>query len=252
MARINDFFSAGNTVKSISDNEFKQTFNYLEPIKAFARTTYKSVYVIDYQKKGFEYVSDNPLFLCGHPAKEVEEMGYAFYFRYVLQQDLDLLLKINSVGFAFYDKIPLKERINHTISYDFRLKNPSGKIILINQKLTPIFITAKGKIWKSLCIVSVSAEQKPGNVKIFKNGDNQIFEYDFIGKFWRTAKRIVLTSREKEVLHFSSRGYTIKDISEAIFICPDTVKFHRRKLFEKLEVSNISEAISYATNNRLI
>lgn len=46
--------------------------------------------------------------------------------------------------------------------------------------------------------------------------------------------------------------YPINEIATTIFLSPDTVKFHRRKIFEKLEVSNISEAISYATNNRLI
>ncbi|MFA7471008.1 MAG: LuxR C-terminal-related transcriptional regulator [Weeksellaceae bacterium] len=32
----------------------------------------------------------------------------------------------------------------------------------------------------------------------------------------------------------------------------DTVKFHKRKLFKKLEVNNISEAIVCAINNKLI
>ena len=66
MVDVNDFFSFKNTVNNISENDQKQTENYLEPIKAFSRTTYKSLYVIDYEKKGFEYVSDNPLFLHTH------------------------------------------------------------------------------------------------------------------------------------------------------------------------------------------
>jgi DNA-binding CsgD family transcriptional regulator len=41
-------------------------------------------------------------------------------------------------------------------------------------------------------------------------------------------------------------------MAESIFVSPDTVKFHRRKLFEKLDVSNISEAIVYTINNNLI
>ncbi len=34
-----------------------------------------SIYVIDFNKKGFLYVSDNPLFLCGMSAEQVREMG---------------------------------------------------------------------------------------------------------------------------------------------------------------------------------
>jgi len=241
-----------NTVNKISNEDQKQTANYLEPVKAFARTTYKSIYVIDYEKKGFEYVSENPLFLCGHTADEVKEMGYAFYFKYVTEPDLDLLVKINTIGFEFYSKIALNERIYHTISYDFHLKNQEGKIILINQKLTPMFLTADGKIWKAICIISLSNEQDSGNIKIYKKGDNKIFKYDLEGDYWKATEKIKLTSREKEVLQYSIRGFTINEIAEAIFVSPDTVKFHRRKLFEKLEVVNISEAIAYATNNRLV
>lgn len=252
MEGIDNFFSKKNTVNNISDEEQVQTNDYLEPIKALARTTYNSIYIIDYEKKGFDYVSENPLFLCGHTGEEVQEMGYLFYFKYVLKQDLDLLLKINTAGFEFYEKIPASERKYHTISYDFHLKNQEGKIILINQKLTPLFLTNDGKIWKAICIVSLSNEQRSGNIKIFKKGDNKIFKYDLEGDFWRSEEKIELSDREKEVLSFSIRGFTINEIAEAIFVSPDTVKFHRRKLFDKLGVNNISEAVAFATNNKLI
>lgn len=252
MSDINRFFSSRNTVNDLSESELKQTVNYLEPIKAFSRTTYKSIYVIDYKEKGFEYVSDNPLFLCGYSAEEVKEMGYAFYFKHVIPPDLDLLLKINTVGFEFYDNIPLEERKNHTISYDFTLKNQEGNTILINQKLTPLFLTNDGKIWKAICLISLSNEKSSGNIKVYKKGDNKVFMYDLEGDFWKATEKIQLTEREKEILQLSTRGYTISQIAGAIFVSPDTVKFHRKKLFEKLEVGNISEAIVCAANNKLI
>ena len=252
MSDVNDFFSFRNTVHNISNDEQEQTANYLETIDAFARTTYKSIYVIDYQKKGFEYVSDNPLLLCGHTPQEVKEMGYAFYFKYVIESDLELLLTINRVGFDFYEKIPLAERKQYTISYDYHLKNQEGKKILINQKLTPLFLTNEGKIWKAICIISLSNESQSGNIKIFKKGDNKLFNYNIEGDFWKETKVIELSSREKEILRYSVRGYTINEVAEAIFVSPDTVKFHRKKLFDKLDVANISEAIAYATNNKLI
>ena len=123
---------------------------------------------------------------------------------------------------------------------------------MINQKLTPMFLTNNGKIWKAICIVSLSAERQAGNIKIYKKGDNKIFKYDLDGDFWKADEKIKLSSREKEILQLSTRGFTINEISESIYVSPDTVKFHRRKLFDKLEVTNISEAIMYATNNKLI
>ncbi|WP_394750993.1 response regulator transcription factor [Spongiimicrobium salis] len=252
MANINDFFSFQNTIKNISDAEQAQLTDYLAPIRAFSRTTNKSIYIIDYQKKGFEFVSKNPLFLCGHTADEVKEMGYEFYFKYVIPGDLDLLLKINQIGFDFYDQVPLKDRINYSISYDFHLRNQEDNIILLNQKLTPLFLTADGKIWKAICIVSLSTASDSGNIVVVKDGDNKMFKYNLKDDCWSSSEIVELSKREKEILRLSSRGFTINDISKKLFVSPDTIKFHRKKLFEKLEVSNITEAISFGSNNNLI
>lgn len=248
----NSFFDSRNTIYGLTDEERAQKFDYLEPIKAFARATYTSIYVIDYLEQGFEFVSDNPLFLCGNTAQQVLEMGYAFYFKHVPPADLELLLKINSIGFDFYEKTPVQDRILYTISYDFHLKNQEGKLILINQKLTPVFLTNTGKIWKAICIISLSSERKAGNVKIHKNGENLVHSYNLALDHWEDSQKISLSKREQEILQLSTRGFTINEIAEAIFLSPDTVKFHRKKLFEKLEVTNISEAIVFATNNKLI
>ena len=252
MADINSFFSLQNSVGNLSDTDISQTSNYLEVIEAFTRTTYKSAYVIDYKAKGFEYVSDNPLFLCGNSASEVQKMGYDFYFKYVPEEDLELLLKVNSVGFDFYEKKPLEERKDYSISYDFHLKNEEGKTILINQKLTPLFLTETGKIWKAICFVSLSTQQNSGNITITKKDGTEKVRYDLKTDCWKTVKKVELTEREKEILQFAIRGYAINEISEKLFISPDTVKFHRKKLFEKLEVANIYEAITYATINKLL
>ena len=252
MANLEDFFSSKNRVDDLSEESKLQPSDYLEAIAAFSRTTYESIYVIDYQKKGFEYVSENPLFLCGHTAEEVKEMGYVFYFKYVIEPDLNLLVKINTVGFDFYENIPLEERKYYTISYDFHIRNQEKNVILINQKLTPLFLTKNGKIWKALCIVSLSGEREAGNIRIFKQGDNKTFSYSIEGGFWKEDKKIKLSERQKEILQLSTKGYTINEIAESIFVSSDTVKFHRRKLFDLLEVANMSEAIMFATNNKLI
>lgn len=252
MTSINDFFSHKNTVKQVTETTLEQLTDYLEVIEAFARITYKSVYVIDYNKKGFEYVSDNPLFLCGYTAEEVKDMGYQFYFNCVTQKDLDLLVKINTIGFDFYNKLPVPERKQYTISYDFQIKSQSGNPMLINQKLTPLFLTEKGKIWKALCLVSLSNEKQSGNIKITHKGNQKVFTYDLKGSFWKMDEKRILTEREIEILQLSARGFTIQQISEIIFLSSETVKYHRKNIYSKLDVTNISEAIIYATNNKLI
>ncbi|MDY3350690.1 helix-turn-helix transcriptional regulator [Riemerella anatipestifer] len=252
MEDINGFFDDRNTFHHLSDNDLEQLKDYISVVDAFARLSYKSIYVIDYQNQSFEYVSNNPLFLCGLSSQEVKELGYAFYFRNVKKEDLELLMKINEVGFSFYERIPIDERKLYTISYDFHLINERNKPVLVNHKLTPIFLNEKGKIWKVMCLVALSSNQTEGNIIISKQGSEDFWKFNLDTNVWEKEQKVKLSEREFNILELSARGFTINEIAEKIFVSSDTVKFHRRKIFDKFNVQSISEALSYAKINKLI
>lgn len=251
MDEIERFFSRKNTVDYLSESEYAQSGNYLEILRAISRLSYMSMYVINYQLKEFEYVSDNPLFLCNHTPDEVMALGYAFYFKYVAKEDLEMLIRINEIGFKFFDQTPLDERKSYSISYDFKLQNGKEKI-LVNHKLTPVFITSEGKIWKALCVVSLSSNSSSGNIILSKTGGNSFWELDLSAGVWHKIDKMKLTDRELQIIRLYAQGLPIKKIAEQMFISIDTVKFHRRKLFDKLQVKTIAEALAYVKNNKLL
>lgn len=248
-----DFFDEKNSIQNVGEEEYHILNDYLAPVKAFSRITYQSIYVIDYLTKNFVFVSNNPLFLCGLSPKEVQQMGYAFYLEKVIDADYDLLIKINRIGFEFYETIPKEERLQYFISYDFHIQESQDKLpILINHRLTPIFLTKKGKIWKALCVVSLSVKKSSGNIIIGKEGTSTFFRYDLYSNQWKEAEKIVLNEREREIIQLSSRGLCIDDIGKRLFLSRDSVNYHRRNLFEKLGVHSINEAIAFATRQSLI
>jgi DNA-binding NarL/FixJ family response regulator len=53
-----------------------------------------------------------------------------------------------------------------------------------------------------------------------------------------------LSKREKEILEMLSKGLLYKEISEQIFISPETVRKHVYHIYEKLHVSNRIEAVN--------
>ncbi len=61
MARVEDFFIMDNAVTGITDEDYRNIQDVVDSVDAFSRMTYKSVYIIDYFKKNFLYVSENPL-----------------------------------------------------------------------------------------------------------------------------------------------------------------------------------------------
>ncbi|SFN23650.1 regulatory protein, luxR family [Chryseobacterium oleae] len=252
MEEINRFFNEKNEVSNNAEIDRSQVGNYLEAIKAFSRLTYQSLYVIDYQTRAFDYVSENPLFLCGKSSEEVKALGYAFYFQNVKPEDVELLIKINEAGFEFYENIPVDERKLYSISYDFYLINGKKNKVLVNHKLTPVFLTEGGQIWKALCIVSLSNNTSSGNIVISKERSDEFWKYDIVAKKWEKEEKIKLSQREYEILSLYASGLTINEIGEKLFISADTVKFHRKKLFDKIGVNNIAEALAYAKTNKLL
>ncbi len=241
-----------NYVGKVPEEEKVQQRDYLAAVDAFSRLTYESIYVINYEEMTFEYVSENPLFLCGYSAEEVLKLGYAFYFQNVPENDLKLLTQINEAGFDFFKNVTGSEKKKYSITYDFHLLNKDGRKILVNHKLTPLFLTKDERMWKAMCIVSISHHKNAGNVCIYKEGDDQRWTLNIEHNIWHKSVKPILTKREIEILRLHAQGLTINQIAEKIFVVPDTVKYYRRRIFERLAVRNMVEALSYAINSKLI
>lgn len=249
--RLDEFFIPDNEVRLAEELDYSRVDEYIRSAEAFSRSTYQSVYIIDYFKQNFLYVSPNPMFLCGLTPEQVIELGYRFYLKFVPEDELALLLDINRAGFAFYNNLPVDERKDWYIQYDFNIIN-HGHPILINHKLTPIELTSDGRVWLALCVVSASSHTKPGYIEMHRAGSPDYFEYSRVTRRWNKRSMPVLTDGEKAVIKLSIQGYTMAEIADQICLSQDTIKKYRQHIFEKLGVRNIAEAIAATTNNKLI
>ena len=61
-----------------------------------------------------------------------------------------------------------------------------------------------------------------------------------------------LTEKETKILELLVHGFSYKMIASEIFISIDTVRFHIKKIYEKLHVHSATEAVSKALKNRLV
>ena len=172
-----DFFIPDNEVRLPKELDYSRVSEYVRSAEAFSRSTYQSVYIIDYFKQNFLYVSPNPMFLCGLSPEQMRDLGYRFYIQYVPEKEQPFLLALNKAGFDFYNNIPLVERKDWYISYDFHILN-SGRKILVNHKLTPLALTSDGRIWLALCVVSASTHTDAGHIEMHRVGSSDFFEYN--------------------------------------------------------------------------
>lgn len=73
----------------------------------------------------------------------------------------------------------------------------------------------------------------------------------FIGVKPSTKENFNLSAREKEVLSLLVNGKSYKMISDELCISYDTVRAHMKKIYEKLHVSSMTEAVAKAINKNI-
>jgi len=62
----------------------------------------------------------------------------------------------------------------------------------------------------------------------------------------------LLTSREQDVLNHLCQGKSYKMIADALYVSQDTVRFHIKNIYKKLQVNSKSEAVIKALKNRIV
>lgn len=235
------------SIEHIPENRYKELESYTEIMDAFSRITNQSVYLIDFYKGEACYISDNPMFLCGLSPNEVRSMKGNFNEINVPEADIVMNRKITTEWFKFINEVPLEEKKNYTIRYDYHIQKQ-----LVSYTSTPVFFDEAGHVWIGLCTVNKSTSIEPGNVKIFKKNSRIYWEFNFTSDQWVEATLIELSEMEKQVIRLAIQGNTESEIAEKVFRSKDAIKSIKRRLFETLGVNNITEAVSYAINYKLI
>lgn len=251
MKTPDEFFIPDNEVKLPEELDYSCVNEYIRSAEAFSHSTYQSVYIIDYFKQNFLYVSENLAYWCGQTSDRIKDFGYRFYLDYVPEKEQQMLLEINKKGFDLFNEIPFVERLDYTISYDFHIIH-GRKLRLVNHHLTPMVLTKDGRIWLALCTISMSARSAPGYIIMKKSGSKSYYEYSLDKHKWTKKEGITLSETERDVLTLSAQGYTMNDIADKLCKSIDTIKACKRALFSKIGVKNIAEALSYATNYKLL
>ena len=66
------------------------------------------------------------------------------------------------------------------------------------------------------------------------------------------GEKLLLSSREREILLLMTEGKNLHHIADAIFISYETVRTHVKRIYKKLHVASASEAVAKAIRERLV
>ena len=247
----NDFLFIPGTTDEIPPDEYLKTETFVNMAKALAQTTDRFVYIIDYAKRNFLYESINMAYLLGEPANNVDFFDYKMYFNHIPANEQHKFIEINMAASAMFARMPIKERTMHTITYDFHLMMKKRQR-LVNHHLTPLALTESGRMWLALCTIGLSAMQTAGHAIIKKAGSNIYHEYSLDRHEWIEKEMGRLRDIERSILILSAQGFTMNDIADKLCKSVDTIKKYRKGLFKKFGVKNITAALTYATNYKML
>ena len=247
--KVNEFFTGSNLVKDVTVEDYKHIIPQVDSVRSFARISNQKLYVIDYYKKGFLYVSDQFAEFCGMSSDDVIRLGFGLYEECVPNDDLRMLMDINNKQLELLETFSAEEKGKYALCGDFHFES-RGRMRTVYHKLTPLAMK-DGKLWLALCAVSLSSNERSGNMTIVKEEGGSVYKYDTCNMRWIESDKVVLNDMELDVITRTMKGMTVSLMSSFIYKTKDTIKSCKKKLFSKLGVKNMHEALIYIINNHM-
>ncbi|MBR4266573.1 MAG: helix-turn-helix transcriptional regulator [Bacteroidales bacterium] len=240
-----------NLREDIPETSYDQIKTMIKVFDAYARLNNKTFYVFDYTKNDIVYMSEHQLFNFDISSKEIKNKGYNFFFTMIVPEEHDMLTEVARNNIAFMEKLPKELRTKVVLSYNFHVIQ-NGKKWLLNIKKTPLELSQDGKVWFAIFEISHSFETSEKNVEIICTEKKKKWKLDFEKHQWIESEIIELAELEKNVLQLAVKGCSLNETAEILCKSNADIKFHKRKILQKLESENIMEAYSKAEKYSLL
>ena len=245
IAKAENMFAESNTASEITDKDYQLINESIETAKAFARSANQCVYIVDFFKKNFLYISENFANLCGLRPDEIMDMGFDFYMDYTPKNEHAILAEISKKSFELFCEMPLETRQHSVVSFNRHILCDQ-KEVLVSQHCTPIKLAPNGHIWLALCTITMPTDNAVGNILMKLPGKKSYLEYSRDKHEWTKKEYVDLSQTEWKILALSAQGCTMDDIATKLFKSIDTVKANKKSLFFKLGAKNIVQALALA------
>jgi DNA-binding NarL/FixJ family response regulator len=230
--------------------------NCVIEIDTFANLCIEAIYVIDFKKRCFSYVSNHDLFLYGHSKSEVLRLGYDFYSEIVHKDDLPQLAKMHQ---EILKCLCIPDNVNDDdifyFSCTFRVKNymhkgKRPKYLMVYQKLIPKFVN--NEIRYGICLLTSSVVKNTGNLRLYYKNNPYFDKYSFITKKWEKQNIEYLTEQEAKIFILVKQGKILKEIADEINISYKTLQSIIALFYKDFKMHNIEEATIYITNHLML
>lgn len=241
------FFNHADATYEITDFDLKSV---LAAVESSLRITSQCGFVIDFDDHKVLFRTDQ-LFYADEATHYDFKRGCANpYWSLVSEDTLKSLLQIRSSYPPISEVLSIEEYSKHTCTIDYPI-SIRGHELFIMQKFTPLLLRPDGITRIGLFTINPSNKKDVECLIIAPRGRR--FRFDFSkGQFNEFNLGKVLTTTEKAILFRVKMGMTNEDIAKNMYLSTHTVKTHRARIFKKLNVDSISEALTVLGNYQLL
>lgn len=248
MLDVNNLFF--NHATSAEDNVGLDLESTIKAVDAAARISGLSTIVVDFDKHELVYRSNQLVYIDESTNKDLKRECANPYWTLITDDTLEKLLLIRNHYLLPGKELSDTEYSNHicTIDYPIILRNHE---LFITQKFTPLTMRNDGITRLGMFTINYSNKKEMESSIIAPSGKRFRFNFDN-GHFEEYDLGITLSIVEKTILHRARMGMTNEEIAKNLFISINTVKTHRMRIFKKLQVDTINEALAVVGNYQLI
>lgn len=222
----------------------------IKTIDAYSRLTCQSTFAIDFDSHKLIYRSEQLAYIDESTAKDIKRVCANPYWSLISDDTLEKLLVIRSNYLLPNQELSQEEFVNHVCTIDFPIILRNHELF-ITQKFTPLIIRNDGITKVGIFTINYSNKKEIESSIITSSGKR--FRFDFEEKHYLEYNLgVTLSLVEKAILHRARMGMTNEEIAQSLYISKNTVKTHRMRIFKKLHVNTITEALAVIGNYQLV
>lgn len=219
-------------------------------IDAASRVTGQTLFIIDFDAHKLIYKSEQLLYVDEATSADVKRECANPYWAIVSESTLEKLVSIKENYIIAGRDVTDDDYVNHIniIDYPIIIR---GHELYITQKFTPLVMRDDGITKIGLFTICHSNKSKMDSFIIVPSGVRFMFDFNK-NTYTEYNLDASLTIAEKAILHRARMGMTTAEIANNLYISVNTVKTHKLKIFKKLNVNTITEALAVVGNYLLI
>jgi hypothetical protein len=174
--------------------------------------------------------------VTGYPKQMFVSGGIEFMLSLVHPDKMATLQLIHQQIIAFFNALPLGERLNYSYGYNVSLRKADDTYMQLFCQLRCEQLTTNGHLLlgKEIFTDITLHNQADDMVLIISSKANTSGNQNLIYRYKNSAAQPKLSAREKEVNDLVTRGLSSKEIGEMLRLSKHTIDTYRRKIRRKV------------------